>query len=362
MWYNELMKKAIAMLFVAVFAVAGYAYLTQENNPLSPKGSSLTGPGAQNSIQPSEKKTFLFVPYWTFENNVESDEFDSLLYFGISVNEKGIDTEDPGYKKIGQFMEATDSRKERILVVRMVDATVNSEIIKNTSVQTKIITDSISLAKEHGYDGVLLDFETSAFGFENTIKNISNFYTRYSESVHDENLLFYTSLFGDTYYRARAYDISLIGKVSDKVLVMTYDFHKSRGNPGPNFPLQEREKYGYDLEKMVEDYQKDIKNEKLIIVLGYFGYDWEISDNKDEALSNGVPLSTNKITQDFIHSCIYTECIMIRNKSKEPSIKYVTKEENHVVWFEDEISVGEKIKELKKMRVNQTGVWAYSYY
>lgn len=353
------MKKVLVFLAV-FFAVLFYVFFLQSKNSFI--ANPLINPKEVDKIQPSDKRDYLFVPYWTFENNVESEEFDSLLYFGIGVNERGIDTSDPGYKKVGTFIEVTDPGKERILVVRMVDASVNSEIIKNEITQENIISDSISLAKEYGYDGILLDFETSAFGFENTIKNISDFYSRFAESVHNNNLLFYTSLFGDTYFRARAYDVSYIGKLSDKVFVMAYDFHKSRGNPGPNFPLKEEGKYGYDFMKMIKDYQRDVDNKKLVIVMGYFGYDWEI-DGNGYSSSNGVPLSTNKIQRDFIDSCAHKSCTLIRNSSREPSLEYVSEDNiNHILWFEDIVSVNEKLQYLSKQGVNQVGFWAYSYY
>jgi len=356
------MRRVLALVFVVLIGSIGIILFTNGTLPFSKELTPLTNSIIREQVTPSEKKTYLFVPYWTFGSSVDDEGYDSLLYFGVGVDENGIDKEDDGYKRIGAFMAATNPEKERILTIRMTDASVNSLIIADPAVQEEIINESIMLAKEYGYDGILLDFETSAFGFENTVKNISNFYTRYSTSVKGSNLLFYVSLFGDTYYRARAYDVERIGALSDKVLVMTYDFHKSRGNPGPNFPLRGRGEYGYDLDKMVEEYQRDVDNEKLVIVLGFFGYDWEVN-SRGEALSNGEPLSTNKIQQDFVTSCVYQNCSESRNSNREPFIEYADEDGvSHVVWFEDEVSVREKLSELSKMGVNQTGVWAYSYY
>ncbi len=355
------MKKVIGILFVVFLIALCYFLFLDRKSPFSDRISTLTT-NSNNYINPSAKKTYIFIPYWTFSDSIVSDDFDSLLYFGVMADVNGINRDDPGFEKVASFMASTKSNKERILSIRMTDASINSEIIKNPSIQGKIIDDSIEIAKEYGFDGILVDFETSAFGFENTTKNISDFYSRFSVKVHENKLLFYTTLFGDSYYRARAYDIKHIGKISDKVLVMTYDFHKSRGNPGPNFPLRGNESYGYDLGALIKDYQKDIDNKKLIIVLGYFGYDWQIDKNK-EAISNGVPLSTNKIQQDFVNSCVYKKCSLKRNSDKEPYIEYIdTEGKPHVVWFEDEISIKEKLVELSKNGINQTGFWAYSYY
>lgn len=355
------MKKAFALIFVVILLAAFFLY-TKGKLSFSPSFSRLDSSLSGKKIIPSEDRKFLFVPYWTFTNSISVGDFDSLLYFGVSANENGIDRNDPGFEKIGTFIASTDSNKERILTIRMTSASVNSEVLQSVASQEKIIKESVQLAKENGYDGVLLDFETSAFGFENTIKNISSFYTRFAKVVHANNLLFYTALYGDTYYRARAYDVKYIGSISDKVIVMAYDFHKSRGNPGPNFPLKGREEYGYDLLKMVDEYQKDVDNRKLVIVFGYFGYDWQV-DNRLNALDDGQPLSTNKIQQDFVNSCAYKSCSLKRNTYGEPSITYIDNEgNNHIIWFEDEQSMKKKLSELSNKEVNQTGAWAYSYY
>lgn len=355
------MKKAFALIVIFILGFFSLFLYTKEKLPFSKTFSptaSLTG----KKLSPSQEKKYLFVPYWTFTDSINAKDFDSILYFALSANENGIDKEDPGFDKLGNFISVTDSNKERILTIRMTDASVNSEVLQSDASQEKIISESISFAKEYGYDGILLDFETSAFGFENTTKNISNFYYRFGKATHSNNLLFYVTLFGDTYYRARAYDIKHIGKLSDKVLVMTYDFHKSRGNPGPNFPLKGKEEYGYDLDKMVEEYQKDVDNGKIVVVLGYFGYDWQV-DKSNEALASGEPLSTNKIRQDFVNSCVYKNCSLKRNLYDEPSITYIDNQENrHIVWFEDEKSIKNKLSELSNKGINQTGVWAYSYY
>lgn len=355
------MKKALALLIIFVLVSIGLFLFAKEKLPFSKTFSptnSLTG----KKITASQEKKYLFVPYWTFTDFINTEDFDSILYFGVSANENGIDRNDPGFDKLGTFISSIDSSKERILTIRMIDASVNSEVLQSDASQEKIISESVTFAKEYGYDGILLDFETSAFGFENTTKNISNFYSRFGKVTHGNNLLFYVTLFGDTYYRARAYDVKHIGDISDRILIMTYDFHKSRGNPGPNFPLKGKEEYGYDLEKMVEEYQKDVDNEKIVVVLGYFGYDWQV-DNDMKAVANGQPLSTNKIQQDFVNSCVYKNCSLKRNLYGEPSITYIDDQENrHIVWFEDEKSIEQKILELKKEGINQTGVWAFSYY
>ncbi len=195
------------------------------------------------------------------------------------------------------------------------------------------------------------------------LKNITSFYQLFARKAHESGLLFYATLYGDTYFQSRPFDIKAIGEVSDKVLIMAYDFSKSGGNPGPNFPLTGADKYGYDFSKMVDDFQKDVDNQKLVVIFGYFGYDWRV-DGQKNAVSSGVPLTTIEITKEFVEECKFKKCSLTRsNNTSEPTIQYADNDgESHIVWFEDEISISKKREFLKSKGILQTASWAYSYY
>lgn len=307
------------------------------------------------------KKTFIFVPYWTFSKTIDAKEYDSIIYFGIGVDKNGIDTKDDGYKKIKAFVNASDPQKERMLTVRMTNGAINSEILKNDPVKKEIIIDSIQLAKENAFNGVLLDFETSAFGFEATIKRNSDFYSQFAQALKKEKLLFYVSVFGDNYFQSRAYDIKEISKNADKVIVMAYDFHKTRSNPGPIFPFDERQIYGYDFKKMVEEFQKDVPAEKLVIALGYFGYDWKV-DKEGNSTGPAIPLSLFQMQEKFENNCKLEKCSITKNNSLESQATYMDGEVKHIVWSENQQSAEKKIEYLKSQGIFQTAAWAYSYF
>lgn len=309
------------------------------------------------------KKQYEFIPYWTFTRNITTDSEYSLIYFGISVDEEGINRDEDGFKKLRSFIDYTPNAKERILAVRMTDKVINAKILKEVSLQEKIASDAVKLAQEYSFEGVLLDYETSAFGFDSTTNNITAFFKLFSDRVKSENLQFSVTLYGDTYFRARPYDVKKIGEISDKVIIMAYDFSKSRGNPGPNFPLIDNNEYGYSFEKMVSDFQKDVDNSKLVVALGYFGYDWVVSDD-GTAVANGVPLSTNEIVQNFVDKCEYENCYMNRSsQTSEPSITYIDKDgESHTIWYEDNQSAQKKKEFLKSKGILEIADWAYSYH
>lgn len=356
------MKKIALLLAVIIGSIILWNYAKPEeiNKTINKIGKVATPKKIESQ---TEVKNYIFVPYWTFKKEISADITNPLIYFGLGVNEDGIDFEDEGYKKLSSFVKYVPKTQEKILAVRMIDKNINAQILKNLSVQGKIASSAVSLAKKYDFNGVLLDYETSAFGFDKTTNNITSFFNLIGNTVTKSGLSFYTSFYGDTFFRARPYDVEKIGKISDKIFVMAYDFSKSRGNPGPNFPLYDNKDYGYDFGRMVDDFQKSVDNSKIVVALGYFGYDWrtDVDGNAQEA---GVPMSFSEIEKEFISSCEFKNCILTRTpKSLEPSITYIDESgENHVVWFEDERSIEKKKEALKSKGITQTATWAYSYY
>lgn len=312
----------------------------------------------------TEEVRAIFVPYWTFGSQpLETEEFNELIYFGVAADSSGIDESDPGFEKIQDFIDVSDKSKKRFLTIRMLDQDENSKVLKSPAAQNKIISESLGLVDEYGFDGVVLDLETSSLSFESVVENITNFNKAFYQAAKKDKKLYYVALYGDTYYRARPYDIKAIGQNSDRLLIMSYDFHKARGNPGPNFPLAGRSTFGYDFKTMISDYLKEAPAGKLVPVFGYFGYDWPVTSGGN-AEANGTAKSLNLIKSNFIDSCSQTECKWVRDQvSGETKVTYTDEEgENHVIWFEDEKSVEAKQKFLKEKGINSFGAWAYSYF
>jgi spore germination protein YaaH len=356
------MKKIIGLLLLCI--VGGFLFLKRDNLPkpsiLNDKNIVTT---SQKVVPKSiEAKESLFVPYWTVNSTSSLIGYDSAYYFGIEANVSGIDTDEIGYSRIQTFLDKTSDIPNKFLVVRMVDKEINSEVLRDEEAQIKIVNESIAVAKEYGFDGIVLDFEISSISFGAVTDRVTTFYTRASESVRQSDLKFYVTLYGDTYYRVRAYDVKKIGELSDRVLIMAYDFHKARGNPGPNFPMSGKEEYGYDFQQMISDFSNDVPIEKIEIIFGMFGYDWEVDDDK-KSLGNGEASSTNEFTGDYIDRCVVEQCEWKRDsQSREIIVTYKSGDADHIIWMEDKESVKYKKDYIQRLGIPYVSYWAYSYY
>lgn len=359
------MKKIAIIIVVICLGVVGYQYFFSKAPTRSPLASVLKNDSSPTptKIVRQKKSDSIFIPYWSFSTeDIDAADFDNIIYFGIAANTQGIDTNEIGYKKLVQFTNLVPE-KETFLTVRMIDSAVNSKVLDDKNAQRKIIKESIALAKQHGFSGIVFDFEINALAFPSVVSNITDFYKTFYTESKKQNLTFAVTLYGDTFYRARPYDVAEISQYADTVLVMTYDFHKSRGNPGPNFPLSGKNIYGYDIASMLNDFSTQVPKEKLVIVFGLFGYDWEVN-GRDEAVKNGVPLSFLEIKQQFIDTCTGKNCQVTKDSiSSETKITYTDDQGNpHIVWFETQDSMEKKKTFLRSQGINATSIWAYSYY
>lgn len=336
----------------------------------------------------------LFIPYWTISDSIDQDNINkildlsnylnynptiNLIYFGISPLYSGqINTYEQGLLNIKEFTDlienidkSENNNFQNVLTVRMLDPNINEAILENKEKQKITINESIDVAKENNFSGILLDLEmSSTLPTEKIIENITSFIESFSKEVKKNNLSFLVTLYGDTFYRERPYDVKEINKYADQILVMTYDLHKSKGPAGPNFPLEGKEKYGYDLKTASQDFLKLIPAEKLTFVFGMYGYEWTV-DEKKRPIAQAKALSLNEIRKKYLDKCVWQDCVIKKDElSTETEINFIDSEiENnfaslyyHIVWFENEESVKEKVNHLKSIGINNFGYWAYGYY
>lgn len=357
------MKKT-SLLIIGLGLVLGLIFLM--NNKPIPLKSNVSAP-KKNSIAKNESlkvvSPSLFVPYWTISAASIDATYPHLLYFGLGVNESGINTLDDGYSSLSSFQSQKNASSTTSLVIRMTNSEENFTILEKKEIQKKIIEQSIGNAMQYGFDGIVLDLEVSSLPFDSIVSQINNLVSNFSKSAHAHNLSFSLTLFGDTFSRIRPYDVGFLGKQADAVYVMAYDYHKANRAPGPNFPFSKKDVYGYDFKTMISDFTHLIPKEKLVIVFGMFGYDWTLNDD-GETIGVAKPLSLFEIQKNFYPECRLTNCIIAQDPdSLETKITYTDdQQQKHVVWFEDTYSMEKKRAYLEKEGIYGVGYWAYSFF
>ncbi len=331
----------------------------------SKKGSKKLISSPQMSKRDENKKMLrcekgIFVPYWSVRNGSRVDaKYDVYYLFP-----------DPSSNVIEKLVTAVPSGKEKFLVVNLTNSESGLQLLESEKEQEELISKIMREAIKYNLQGIALDLEVSSVFSSQLSQKINNFVKKFYTRSHKNDLTFRTILFGDVFYRKRPYDPILIGKYSDKVLVMAYDLFKLRGVPGPNFPLKGRERYGYDLEQMLSDFSKYIDVSKLEVIFGMYGHDW-IVDKEGRPIEQANSLSLRKIKNLLTRVCKDSGCARQRDKlSQEVVVRYSSFieeegkkiEDKHILWFDDSTSLEEKEKFLRENGVCSFDLWAWGYY
>lgn len=355
------MKKLALLIAVITLLLAGFFLMRKPVEETSNPSVSRSSVQSESAQKESVKEQYLFVPYWTIDEDVSSAPYETLLYFGVTASENGIATTDEGYRRLSGFKKVSLG-KNTFLVIRMLTPDVNQKILESKPAQKRIIGDAITIAQEHNFSGIVLDFEMQGLPFESLINNITSLNQLFAQSSREKGLSFGTLVYGDVFFRIRPYNIKAISKDVDRMYIMAYDFSKARSNPGPNFPLQGVSTYGYDFKRMVSDFLKLVPPDKLTIIFGMYGYDWSIDEE-----GRGKELATAKTTLEltkFMTQCVSQNSCRVTqdNDSAETKITYREDDDNRVIWFENQSSVEKKIEYLSSKNLHSVGFWAYSYF
>lgn len=354
----------VLMVFALVIIVCTLKYFRQKIDsalsvqPIASSAPTPTpAPPAANKIDEAT-----FVPYWTVTKGFVAPPYQRLIYFGISATASGLDQSDEGFKRLPLFIQAA-GKGNKLLAIRMLDNTTNFMILKDKKIQDKVILQSIDIAREHGFKGVILDLEVSALPFTSLIDQITYFNSSFAKSAHASDLSYGITAYGDTFYRLRPFDIQKIAAKSDQIYIMAYDFSKAKGNPGPNFPLSGNSIYGYDYEYMINNFADVVPLKKITVIFGMYGYDWPVDDD-DKAIDTAQAISLKDIKTTVVDTCKHLKCEWERDLlSAETRATYEDgSDEKHIIWFEDEESVKRKQSFLKKHGIGSFAYWAYSYF
>jgi spore germination protein YaaH len=316
---------------------------------------------SSESTPATRTSTSVFIPYWA-DLSEPIAGFDRLYYFGIVPTVDGIDRSEAGYAAIPSFVSAAGNT-EKWLTIRMVERETNAEILSTAASWQKIVDDTLSIRNANGFTGVVLNLEVGLLALDLTEKDITEFTRFFSEQMAAADVPFAITAYGDSFFRKRPYNFEQLAPLADHIIVMTYDFHKSFGLPGPNFPLNGKEKYRYDLASMIDDYLKYIPPEKITIVLGRYGYEW-IVDDQNRPLKAATAITENQVESRHLPDCSQPKCTIERDsESSELTIRFAGESgRTHVIWLDDETSTREKIEYLNSRGIGDTGFWAYSFF
>ena len=144
-----------------------------------------------------------------------------------------------------------------------------------------------------------------------------------------------------------AHDYQQIGKIADYVIIMTYEWGYTYGEPMAVSPLPQV--------KSVIRYAKTvIPKEKIIMGIPNYGYDWKLPYKKGTAANS---VSINEAIEKAKEKKVE---IKHSKASLTPYYNYVEDGISHIVHFDDACSYNEKLKLIIKEQIGGLSIWTLS--
>lgn len=220
-------------------------------------------------------------------------------------------------------------------------------VIADEEVKTKLIQNVMEYLDRRNYFGLNIDFEyvreedrtlytQFLLDFAAALRRVG-----YSLSValapkisQEQSGLLYT-----------AHDYAAVGSIADKVIIMTYEWGYTYGEPMAVAPI--------DKVRQVLDYAvMEMPPEKILMGMANYGYSWTLPYKKGTAAR---PLSLSEIPQTA-----YSQYADIRfdDTAQSPFFRYYDSAgTEHIAWFEDPRSIEAKLKLVSEYGLGGVSYW-----
>ncbi|NDI35562.1 glycosyl hydrolase family 18 protein [Chengkuizengella sediminis] len=224
-----------------------------------------------------------------------------------------------------------------------------NEVLNKSELRLKTINNIEALVKDYNFSGVNLDFENMYY-YDRAI--YTQFVDELSKRLQPQGYEVIVSVTAKTYDDldaawSGAFDYAALGEIVDYVQLMSYDQHGTWGVPGPVS--------GYDWLQNVFNYaDSQIPSEKIIIGIPGYAIDWDLSGTSDNKA-----ISQKEVTRRFSEGGI---TVKRDSNSRTPYYEYKDNVGNqHVVWYDDDISISEKVDLVNDYNFAGVSVWEIDY-
>ena len=219
-------------------------------------------------------------------------------------------------------------------------------LLADEAAQRRLLAEVSRLCAERGYVGLNVDFERLRPGDRD---RFGEFLARAGEHERRAGRLLVTSVApkrhsaqGGIWHGAHDYRVH--GELADRVVIMAYEWGHKAGPPAPVAPLGE-------VRKVLRHALDEIPRSKLLLGIPLYGYDWTLPAGHVPARRLG-PDEARALARStgahVVHDAVHAS----------PSFRYTDSEgREHVVWFEDDRSLGAKLDLVRAHGLAGVSLW-----
>lgn len=224
---------------------------------------------------------------------------------------------------------------------------LSSRLFDDVTVQERLIEELITTLRERGYRGLEVDFE---FIPKEDATGYVAFLTRLKNALASEGFPLFVALAPKTSADQpgllyEGHDYAAIGAVADYVILMTYEWGYKFGPPGAVAPVP-------NVERVVQYAVTEIPNEKILLGVPNYGYDWPLPfvQGESEAQGIGIVAAVEQAGERRVD-------ILYDNSAQAPFYQYTDNDTEHVVWFENASSIAAKLRLVETYDLAGISIW-----
>ena len=219
------------------------------------------------------------------------------------------------------------------------------QILSSPASRANLITHLRDWLLKQKFQGVNIDFEEVS---PDDKDNLTLFMQELYADFHPRKLL----VTQDVQPTSEGMDIPALALANDWIVPMLYDEHESASGPGPVASVAWTRD---QLNKLLQN----VPAEKIVVGVGNHGYDWTVgaAGASDVTYQSAILLAKESQPDAFAR---------LDRKSLNPTFQYreetvdskgVRREEKHIVWMQDAVSVFNQLQIAKPLKVRGAALW-----
>ena len=332
-------------------------------------------PGIQPLVaqrRPLNRVVYGYLPYWNLgtatAGRLQYDLLSTIAFFGLGIKADGtIDTAWRGYTAYLSDNAVAVTNAAHAAGVRVVPTfqlfdsgslRKMTAFLGSTSAQDRFIGQALNLMTRRSADGANLDFEplvaSQAPGF---LAFVGRFRTAMKARFPSATLVVATSA------GAGAELVTGLVPLVDQMFVMTYGYNTTTATvAGAMAPLDNAVR---TVKIHIARYLTRAPAAKIILGIGYYGYDWPVTSNKPNATVQSKPSSfggVRSVTYGSARDWLAAHPTIARHEDTRQGSGYFTyydstKKTWRQVYFEDEYSIAAKDDYAIASGLAGVGIW-----
>jgi spore germination protein len=219
-------------------------------------------------------------------------------------------------------------------------------ILFDQNAQRNLTNNLLRTLKAKGYGGVNLDFEYIPTSMK---RYYSEFVKNLTETLNAEGFTVDVDVAPKTKANQtgllfEAHDYEALGRDSNGVFLMTYEWGYSRSEPRAVAPIDE-------VEEVLQYAVSEMPADKIIFGIPNYGYNWQLPYVKGTTVAKSVGnQEAQNLAAEFWSQIQYDEL------AQTPFFDY-RNNQLHEVWFEDTRSIYAKLMLAYKYGISRIGYW-----